>query len=204
VIRAYGEIAMVQRLAQLWLGLLLLLLATACATDPPPAPPAPLADASETVRSSYVLASGDRLRITVYGEDRLSGEFGVTTTGQISFPLIGNLDVAGKTLADVQTMIRSQLSDGYLNDPRVTAEFVTFRPYFVLGEVARPGQFPYADGLTLRQAIASAGGFTYRAKRDRVFIQPSGDPQEYTVELEESSNRLVKPGEIIRVGERFF
>nr|WP_281253391.1 polysaccharide biosynthesis/export family protein [Sphingomonas guangdongensis] len=180
------------------------MLASACANDPPPAPPAPVAGASETVRSSYVLAPGDRLRITVFSEDRLSGEFGVTTTGQISFPLIGNLDVAGKTLADVQSMIRTRLADGYVNDPRVTAEFVTFRPFFVLGEVARPGQFPYADGLTLRQAIASAGGFTYRAKRDRVFIQLPGDTKEYTVDLEAESNRLVKPGEIIRVGERFF
>lgn len=195
---------MVQRLAQLWLGFMLVLMAAGCVNDPPPAPPAPVAAAGDVARSSYTLASGDKVRITVFGEDRLSGEFGVTTTGQLSYPLIGNLDVAGRTLADLQTMIRDRLADGYINDPRVTAEFVTFRPYYVLGEVARPGQFGYVDGLTLRQAIASAGGFTYRAKRDRVFIQVAGDSKEYTVDLEENSNRLVKPGEIIRIGERFF
>ena len=196
---------MLKSVAHVWLSLCLLLFASACAKDPPVAPPAPAGAAStETLRSSYVLASGDRVRVTVYGEDRLSGEFGVTTTGQISFPLIGNIDVTGKTLADLQTLIRNRLADGYMNDPRVTAEFVTYRPYYVLGEIARPGQFSYVDGLTLRQAIASAGGFTYRAKRDRVFIQLPGDPQEYTVDIEENANRLVKPGEIIRVGERFF
>jgi protein involved in polysaccharide export with SLBB domain len=195
---------MVERLAQLCLGFMLLLMAAGCANDPPPAPPAPVATSAEAARSSYTLASGDRVRITVFGEDRLSGEFGVTTTGQLSYPLIGNLDVAGKTLADLQSMIRERLADGYINDPRVSAEFVTFRPYYVLGEVARPGQFSYVDGLTLRQAIASAGGFTYRAKRDRVFIQVAGDSQEYSVDLSANSNRLVKPGEIIRIGERFF
>lgn len=195
---------MLKLVVQFSLGLWLALLLSACGGNPPPAPPSPLTTAAGAPSSSYTLASGDRVRITVYGEDRLSGEFAITTTGQISFPLIGNINVAGRTLADVQALIHDRLADGYLKDPRVTAEFTTYRPYYVLGEVSRPGQFPYVDGLTLRQAIAAAGGFTYRAKRTLVFIMAPGSTEEYTVDLEHDPNRLVKPGEIVRVGERFF
>ena len=192
-------------LLQLLLGMCLTLVLAACETDARPVSAATAAaSAQATTPSEYVLASGDRVRVTVYGEDRLSGEFAVTTTGQISFPLIGNLTVAGLTLADTQKLIHDHLADGYLKDPRVTAEFTTYRPYYVLGEIARPGQFPYVDGLTLRQAIAAAGGFTYRAKRGQIYVMAPGAAQEVAIDLTKEPNRLVKPGETIRIGERFF
>lgn len=166
----------------------------------PSAPAAPAASASP----GYVLGSGDRVRITVYGEDRLSGEYAVTSTGDISFPLIGSVKASGHTVADVQAEIRGRLASGYLKDPRVSAEVLTFRPFYVLGEVSRPGQLPYADGLTIRQALAAAGGFTYRAKRSKVYILPQGKTQEVEVDLKKEPGRLIQPGDTIRVGERFF
>lgn len=195
---------MLRFVAQMLLGACLALLLSACGGGPRAASASVTPSSVGAQSATYVLASGDRIRITVYGEDRLSGEFAVTTTGQISFPLIGNINVAGMTLADAQAMIRDRLADGYLKDPRVTAEFTTYRPYYVLGEVARPGQFPYVDGLTLRQAIAAAGGFTYRARRSRIFVMSPGTTEEIAIDLEREPNRPVKPGETVRVGERFF
>jgi polysaccharide export outer membrane protein len=177
----------------------------ACGGDRPATPSSVAAtDGPAPIVQSYLLGAGDRMRITVFGEDRLSGEFTVNNVGQLSFPLIGNIDATGKTLAQVQATIHDRLASGYVNDPRVTAEFVNFRPYFVLGEVGRPGQFPYADGLTLRQAIAAAGGFTYRAKRSRVYITSPGKATEEQVDLDANSGRVIRPGEVIRIGERFF
>lgn len=172
--------------------------------NPPATPSTVAATGSAPLAQSYILGAGDRMRITVFGEDRLSGEYTVNNVGQISYPLIGNIDATGKTLADVQAAIHDRLANGYVKDPRVTAEFVNFRPYFVLGEVGRPGQFPYADGLTLRQAIAAAGGFTYRAKRSRVYITSPGGTTEEQIDLDANSGRVIKPGEVIRIGERFF
>ena len=192
-------------LLQFFVGIWLAFALAACGESVRPTSAASVAAAQEAATpSKYVLASGDRIRVTVYGEDRLSGEFAVTTTGQISFPLIGNLNVAGLTLAEAQKLIHDRLADGYLKDPRVTAEFTTYRPYYVLGEIVRPGQFPYADGLTVRQAIAAAGGFTYRAKRNTIYVLAPGAAEEAAIDLTKEPNRLVRPGETIRIGERFF
>ena len=154
--------------------------------------------------STYVLGPGDRVRITVYGEDRLSGEYVITSTGELSFPLIGNMKVSGLSAADLQALVRTKLAGGYLNDPRVTAEVLGFRPFYVLGEVARPGQYPYVDGLTVQQAIATAGGYTYRAKRSVIYLRaPQGD-SEQRVDLKKEPLKTVRPGDTIRIGERFF
>lgn len=196
---------MLKIVLRLLLGAWLTVALAACETAARPVSAAAADAATQaSAPTEYVVASGDRIRVTVYGEDRLSGEFAVTTAGQISFPLIGNLQVAGLTLADTQKLIHDRLADGYLKDPRVTAEFTTYRPYYVLGEIARPGQFPYVDGLTLRQAIAAAGGFTYRAKRNQVYVMAPGADKEVAVDLTKEPNRLVRAGETIRIGERFF
>lgn len=154
--------------------------------------------------ASYVLGPGDRVRITVFGEDRLSGEYVITSTGELSFPLIGNMRVTGSSIADLQSMLRTKLSAGYLRDPRITAEVLIFRPFYVLGEVARPGQYPYVDGLTIQQAIATAGGYTYRAKRTKVYLRGPQKPDESMVDLKKEPLKAVGSGDTIRVGERFF
>jgi polysaccharide biosynthesis/export protein len=152
----------------------------------------------------YTLGPGDRLRIIVYGEETLTGEYRVTGAGDVSFPLIGNVKADGRTIEDLQTDLTSKLGAGYLADPRVSAEIIDYRPYYILGEVTRPGQYDYSVGLTIEQAIAAAGGFTYRAKSNRVFLKRATQTRETLVDLKEHTAFLVLPGDTIRVAERFF
>lgn len=152
--------------------------------------------------ADYVLGSGDKLRISVFGEDNLTGEFNVSGSGQISFPLIGDVRAAGQTVAQVRTTIEVALRNGYLKDPRVSAEVLAFRPYFILGEVARPGEYPYADGITVLNAIATAGGFTYRADRKFIFIKRADGSREQRVRL--TSDVMLSPGDTARIAERLF
>jgi polysaccharide export outer membrane protein len=154
--------------------------------------------------SPYVLGPGDKLRITVFGEETLTGEYGVTGAGDVSFPLIGNIPVAGRTVEDLQTELTTRLGSGYIADPRVSAEIINYRPYYILGEVSKPGQYDFAVGLTLEQAVAAAGGFTYRANTRRVFLKRATDTREMLVDLRETPSFPVRPGDTIRVGERFF
>ena len=152
----------------------------------------------------YELGAGDRLRITVYGEETLTGEYRVAGNGSLSFPLIGNVEAQGRTVEQLQSSLTEQLAAGYLADPRVSAEVLDYRPYYILGEVNRPGQYPFAYGLTIEQAVAAAGGFTYRANDDRIFLKRALDTQEKVVDLDKTPAFRVLPGDTIRVGERFF
>lgn len=184
--------------------------AWAQAPGPAPAPVAAptgpitpaIGQASSVSDPAYRLGAGDRVRITVYGEDNLSGEFLVSGTGVISFPLIGNIQAGGRTVGDVQASITTALSQGYLRDPRVSAEVLTFRPYYILGEVTRPGEYPYTDGLTVLNAVATAQGFTYRANEKYIFIKHAHDPSEHKEKL--TSGMAVEPGDTIRIIERYF
>ena len=169
-----------------------------------PTQPGSAAGAGVRAPDTYVLGPGDRVRISVFGEDRLSGEYVITSTGELSFPLIGNVRVSGSSIADLQSMLRAKLSSGYLKDPRITAEVLIFRPFYVLGEVARPGQYPYVDGLTIQQAIATAGGYTYRAKRSKIYLRAPQKENESVINLKKDPLKGVGPGDTIRVGERFF
>lgn len=152
----------------------------------------------------YTLGPGDRLRITVFGEETLTGEYRVTGAGNVSFPLIGNIKVDGRTVEDLQSDLTTRLGEGYLEDPRVSAEIMDYRPYYILGEVTRPGQYDYSVGLTIEQAVAAAGGFSYRANNKRVFLKRATQTRESIVDLGEDTAFLVRPGDTIRVGERFF
>ena len=152
----------------------------------------------------YQLGPGDKLRIIVFGEQTLTGEYSVTAAGQISFPLIGNVAATGKTIEELQEALRTTLAGGYLRDPRVSAEIINYRPYFILGEVAKPGQYDYSVGLTLEQAVAAAGGFTYRANTRRVYVKHALETNERLVNLRATPWLRVRPGDTIRVAERFF
>lgn len=150
----------------------------------------------------YVLGSADKVRVTVYGEPSLSGEFFISGSGIMSLPLIGEIKAGGMTLGQFQTAVQKALSDGYLKDPRVSAEVLTFRPFYILGEVEKPGTYPYTAGLTVLNAVATAGGFTYRADKKNVWIKHNGETTEQKSELTPSI--VVAPGDTIRLGERFF
>ncbi|WP_419319512.1 polysaccharide biosynthesis/export family protein [Caulobacter sp. ErkDOM-E] len=162
-------------------------------------PPPPAAAAQD---GAYLLGSSDKVRVTVYGEPTLSGEFFVTGSGLVSLPLIGEVKAAGLTLSQFQQAVQTSLSDGYLKDPRVSAEVLTFRPFYILGEVSKPGTYPYTSGLTVMNAVATAGGYTYRADKKQVFVKRNGATEEQKLTLDPTVT--VAPGDTIRIGERFF
>lgn len=151
----------------------------------------------------YKLDSGDKVRVTVYGEQSINGEYSVGPNGDIAFPLIGNVIAKGHTIDELNGMISQKLSSGYLLDPRVTIEVLSYRPYYILGEVSRPGQYPYASALSVDQAIATAGGYTYRASKSKVFVRRAGGAEE-EYKLEKGRPVWVNPGDTIRIGERYF
>ena len=151
---------------------------------------------------AYVLGNGDRLRVTVFGHPDLSGEFDVDGSGAISLPLIGQLDALGLTTPELEARIVETLDGDYILNPRVSAEVINYRPFYILGEVGSPGEYPYASGLTVLNAVAAAGGFTYRANKKVVFIKSVDGAEEQSYTLD--TNTAVKPGDTIRIGERIF
>ena len=185
-----------------WLFVLLasvLVLGTLSAGPAHARQPPPAAAAQD---GAYLLGSSDKVRVTVYGEPTLSGEFFVTGSGLVSLPLIGEVKAAGLTLSQFQQAVQTSLSDGYLKDPRVSAEVLTFRPFYILGEVSKPGTYPYTSGLTVMNAVATAGGYTYRADKKQVFVKRNGATEEQKLTLDPTVT--VAPGDTIRIGERFF
>lgn len=166
------------------------------------AAPSTTAPPSANQSMDYLLGPGDKVRVTVFGEQSLSGEFYVAGSGLMSLPLIGELKAGGMTVGQFQTAVQDKLKDGYLRDPRVSAEVLTFRPFYILGEVEKPGTYPYTSGLTVLNAVATAGGFTYRADKKSVYIKHNGETSEVKGELKPST--VVAPGDTIRIGERFF
>lgn len=152
---------------------------------------------------SYHLGAGDRVRVTVFNEPSLTGEYNITPGGALAFPLIGVVAAGGRTIDAVQQELTGKLAEGYVNDPRVSVEVLNYRPFYILGEVNRPGEYSYASGMTVEQAIARAGGFTYRANEKTVFLRRQTGKGESSVSLR-SAQVAVLPGDTIRIGERYF
>jgi len=164
------------------------------------------APAGQTVAGNatneYPLSISDKVRIIVYNEPSLTGDYSVGPNGMIALPLIGNVKAAGVSSAALTEEVRAKLADGFIRSPSVSVEVLTFRPFYVLGEVNRAGVFPYSSGMSVIQAIATAQGFSYRANKKYVFIKRAGSNSEEKVEI--SPTLLVKPGDTIRVVERYF
>lgn len=167
--------------------------AQVAAGTPAVAPPTP---------SEYVLGPGDKLRITVHESPDLSGEFMVGGSGAVSMPLIGEVHAGGLTVRQLANEIASLLTPDYLKNPRVSIEVLNFRPFDIIGEVNRPGSYPYRPGMTILNAVAMAGGFTYRADKDDMYIKRAKDPEGR--EVEATAETAVMPGDVIRIRERFF
>jgi polysaccharide export outer membrane protein len=168
-----------------------------------PARGQPIAAISDgPVAADYRLGPTDHIRITVFGEDNLTGEFSVTADGSISMPLIGAVAALGRTADQVRADIETRLKDGYIKDPRVSVEVLNYRGFYILGEVNKAGEYPYEPGLTVLGAVATAQGYTYRANTHRIFIKHDGDPAEHPYPV--TSDLAVQPGDVIRVAERFF
>lgn len=157
---------------------------------------------SQPSDAEYKLGIDDRVRTIVYDEASLSGEFQVGADGNLAFPLVGAIPAAGKTTTEVAAAYQAKLSEGYLVGPRVSVEVVSYRPFFILGEVKTPGKYAYSVGLTVMNAIATAAGFTPRGDKKVVFIRRSGEAMEKPYEMR--ADLMVLPGDTIRIGERFF
>lgn len=152
---------------------------------------------------AYSLGYGDLVSIRVYGEEDLSIETQLNDLGVISYPFLGELNVYGLTVTEVQEKIELGLKDGYLVDPKVSVTVVTYRRFYVNGEVRQPGGFAFLPGLTVRKAISLAGGFTPRASRDKIYI--ISDTEEGRSSPQRADlNSSVKPGDVITVKQRFF
>lgn len=155
----------------------------------------------EVLETMYTLGPGDRLKITVFGEDHLSGEFQLDGSGRISFPLIGEVRSQGLTLRELEQRLGDKLRDGYLIDPRVSLEVLNYRPFYILGEVNKPGQYEYVSGITLFNAVALAGGYTHRARQNRAQITRT-NPDMVIEDADHAT--IILPGDIINIRERFF
>lgn len=151
---------------------------------------------------TYTLAPTDRVRVKVYGEGDVTGEYEVDSSGYVSIPLAGRVKASGLTTQQLERAITSALAKGIVKDPRVNVEIALYRPFYILGEVRKSGEYPYRVGMTVLDAVASAGGFTYRANEDKVFLRRSGSTVEEAYALD--APVLVFPGDNIRIPERWF
>jgi len=173
-----------------------------CYTDygPVAAEPEPI------LRSSIIgtrLEPGETLKVTIYGEEALTGSYVINPSGEIAMPLVGAIRAAGRTRSELEREITRRYTSGkYLQEPKVTVDVTLYRPIYVVGETLRPGAYPYASGLNVLTAVTVAGGLTYRASRDTVFIQHEGQTvwQMYPT----SASVIIAPGDLIRIPERYF
>jgi protein involved in polysaccharide export with SLBB domain len=164
----------------------------ASAQTPPPASSA----------EGYILGPNDRIRLKVYGESDITGEYEIDNNGQVSIPLAGHIKAAGATTRQLEKAIASALAKGIVRDPRVNVEIAQYRPYYILGEVKKSGEYPYRNGLTVMDAVASAGGFTYRANENKVHLRRAGAGTEEILPLD--APVPIFPGDNIRIPERYF
>lgn len=150
----------------------------------------------------YVIGTGDTLKVSVYREPQLSGEYKVDGTGAISIPLVGAIKIAGATREDAQQKIAAALNAGTTLNARVVVETLKFRPVYILGEVAKPGEYEYQERMTLPALVAAAGGFHFRANQKVAFVRHDNEDQERPYQL--TSGAVVLPGDVVRIGSTIF
>jgi polysaccharide export outer membrane protein len=173
----------------------LLLAACSSGANLPPLP--------ATATGPYRLGVGDEMRIITFGEERLTGQFRVNDRGEIAIPLLGTIRADGLTTAELERSIDQQMvAKKVLLNPSVSVEVLSYRPVFILGEVSKPGQYPYQPGMTVLTAVAVAGGFTYRAETHYASILRSTD--DHSVEGRAPRGTEVRPGDVIDIQERYF
>ncbi|MBH5370902.1 polysaccharide biosynthesis/export family protein [Bradyrhizobium glycinis] len=179
-------------------------LSNSFAASPAPMPVGYAAPMAVPVRNgaSYHLDAGDKLRVVVYGQEGLTNSYAIDAGGSITMPLIGAVPARGRTTAGLAGEIAARLRNGYIREPSVAVEIETYRPFFILGEVLAPGQYPYVPNMTVESAVAIAGGFSPRAKRDLVTVTHSenGGAMRAVVPL----GTPLAPGDTVFVGERWF
>jgi protein involved in polysaccharide export with SLBB domain len=150
----------------------------------------------------YRLGPGDRLKVTVFGHPQESGEFEIDGSGNLAYPLLGRVPARGKTLPDLQEFIRVELDKRFIVDPRISIEVLNYRPFYIYGEVNRAGSYPFVSGLTIRRAVAIAGGFTRRARHEPVTL--IREREKGVEKIPSTLDIPVLPGDIIEVPRRLF
>jgi polysaccharide export outer membrane protein len=168
--------------------------------------PTPVAYAAAPVPAAYdtayKLGAGDKLRVVVYGQEGLTNSYAIDAGGSITMPLIGAVHARGRTPAGLAAVITAKLRNGYIRDPSVAVEIESYRPFFILGEVAAPGQYPYMLNMSVESAVAIAGGFSPRARRDTVTLTHSDSSGSMRVVV--PLGTAISPGDTVLVGERWF
>jgi polysaccharide biosynthesis/export protein len=152
--------------------------------------------------AAYHLDAGDRLRVVVYGQEGLTNTYAVSAGGSITMPLIGSVPARGRTTAGLAAAISAKLRAGFIREPSVAVEIEAYRPFFILGEVAAPGQYPYVPNMTVESAVAIAGGFSPRARRDSVTVTHTDASG--TARLIVPPGSPISPGDTVLVSERWF
>jgi len=152
--------------------------------------------------SAYRLGPGDKVKVTVFGQEKESGTFEIDGSGNMAYPLLGNVPTQGLTVFELQERLRTELDRRFIVNPRVTIEVQTYRPFYIYGEVQKAGSYPFVTGLTVRRAVAIAGGYTRRARYAPVTVVREGTdgPREITLELD----MPILPGDTIQVLQRLF
>lgn len=176
------------------LALVLAVPLAACETPPPMEVAVPTPGPAQ----EYQLGAGDKVRVQVFGDETLSGEYQVDGRGAFTFPLVGAIAAGGLTSTQLESALETKLKE-YMRAPNVSVEILNYRPFYIVGEIRKPGSYPYVDGMTVVNAVAIAGGFTYRARENEFVIQrkPSG-------QINARPATPVLPGDVIIVRERFF
>jgi protein involved in polysaccharide export with SLBB domain len=155
----------------------------------------------EISESTYLLGTGDKVNIKVFRENNLSGDYQIDDNGTISFPLIGVVDTRNVTARGLEQRLKEKLSSGFLKDPVVTVQVLSYRPFYILGEVKNPGSYPYVTGITIENAVALAGGYSYRGRKDVAIVTHASDNSaDQTVPV----GTKVLPGDVITIKERYF
>ena len=151
---------------------------------------------------TYVLGPGDKVRLKVYGDADVNGEYEVNSAGFVSIPLVGQVKAAGLTTRQLEGALMARMKGKIANDPKVNIEMATYASFYVYGEVKKAGVYPFQPGLTVADAVATAGGLTYRANEDKVMLRRAGSPETVIVPVDGSVR--VFPGDNLRVAERYF
>lgn len=163
--------------------------------------------AAENVNTSYRLGSGDKIKVTIFNQEDMTGEYTLDGSGNFSLPLVGTVTAKDMTITELESRLKDVLSPDYLVNPQISIQVLNYRPFYILGEVEKPGSYPFVDGMTYLNAVAIAGGFTYRAKEDFVYVIRGNNTNQDTRNQKEEKIKMemqVMPGDIIRVDERMF
>ena len=177
------------------LALVLAVQLAGCTASPPPLP--------DPGNIDYILGPGDRLHVTVYATDEQTTDSTINDRGTVATPIAGQLQAAGLSLSQFESELTEALRKNYLRNPRIAVEIINYRPFYILGEVVKPGGYPYAPGLTVLGAVALGGGYSYRAKQDEAVITRTyGETK--AVEGSAGPESRILPDDVIRIPERMF